>query len=53
MVTSIVLSFIWGLSIVHLKFHGWKRLLKIAGNGLGLADVPALAFRQPKFITNV
>jgi hypothetical protein len=32
MVTSIVLSFIWGLSIVHLKFHGWKRLLKIAHN---------------------
>jgi hypothetical protein len=25
----------------------------MAYNGLGLADVPALAFRQLKFITNV
>jgi len=28
--------------------------IRTAGcNGLGLADVPALAFRQPKFIANV
>ena len=26
---------------------------KLAGNVEALADVPALVFRQPKFITNV
>ena len=28
-------------------------MIELAANGLGLADVPALAFRQPKFITIV
>jgi hypothetical protein len=30
-----------------------KGLFKMTANGLGLADVPALAFPQLKFIINV
>jgi hypothetical protein len=41
------------LVTVHSGETAYDALLHIAANGLGLADVPALAFRQPKFIDKV
>jgi hypothetical protein len=35
------------------KFLLFHFLIFIAANGLALADVPAIAFRQPKFIDKV